>query len=305
MVITTYNYAHFLADAIRSALAQTADSIEIIVVDDGSTDDPRAVMANFPDVGFIQQPNRGLAAARNAGWQAAQGRYIVFLDADDRLLPHAVATNLEHFAMHPDYAFVFGSHRMIDSGGQVICVEAVPQLDGDAYAQFLEGNCIGMHAAVMYRRDRLAEMGGFNQALRASEDYELYLRIAHLFKIGSNAGVLADYRQHGSNMSLNIPLMLDSVLDVMRRQRPYLDERTDWREIYKRSVHNWKLFYIEKYLGRVVDRSKRGQVRWRLASDGLRIFWLAPIEFTRVVVIAIFRRALKIIHWPEPRGRGF
>lgn len=177
VVIPTYNHARFLADAIRSTLDQTVD-VEVIVVDDGSTDDPALVVADFADVRLIRQANRGLAAARNAGWSAARGKYVVFLDADDRLLPDALATNLQRFATSPNYAFVFGSYRIVDIEGRVLDVVGPPSpVDGDAYRQFLEGNCIGMHAAVMYRRDRIAELGGFDHQLRACEDYDLYLRM--------------------------------------------------------------------------------------------------------------------------------
>src|SRR5580765_3123297 len=88
VIITTYNQARFLADAVRSALAQTAPVSDVIVVDDGSTDDPARVVVGFPEVQLIRQANRGLASARNTGWHAARGHYVVFLDADDRLLPN-------------------------------------------------------------------------------------------------------------------------------------------------------------------------------------------------------------------------
>lgn len=295
VIITTHNYAHFLADAIRSALSQTADLIEVIVIDDGSSDDPATVVANFSDVCLIRQQNLGLAAARNAGWQAARGKYVVFLDADDRLLPDAVAINLHRFATSPDCGFVFGGHQMVDVEGRAIGGEAIPQLDRDPYRQLLEGNCIGMHAAVMYRCDRIADVGGFDQTLRACEDYDLYLRLARQFQIGSSLDTLADYRLHGRNMSLDLPLMLHSVLDVLHRQRPNVSKSPDWQEAYKRGVRDWKLFYIERYAEHVRDRAKRSQSPLALASEGLKIFWLAPMALMWIVFGAICRRALGII----------
>ena len=90
VIIPTFNHARFLAEAIKSVLAQTRPADEIIVVDDGSTDDPAAVVAKFPTVRLIRQDNRGLSAARNTGLRNCKASHIVFLDADDRLLPTAL-----------------------------------------------------------------------------------------------------------------------------------------------------------------------------------------------------------------------
>lgn len=289
VVIPTYNHARFLADAIRSTLDQTVD-VEVIVVDDGSTDDPAVVVADFADVRLIRQANRGLAAARNAGWSAARGKYVVFLDADDRLLPDALATNLQRFATSPNYAFVFGSYRIVDIEGRVLDVVGPPSpVDGDAYRQFLEGNCIGMHAAVMYRRDRIAELGGFDHQLRACEDYDLYLRMTRSYHVGSSPRYLADYRHHNCNMSRDLPLMLSSALEVLRRQWPYVAKNPERQAAYQRGIHGWKLHYVEKYADRVRSRPRAWQDRLALARDGLKIFWLAPFELISVLWVGYWR----------------
>src|SRR5262249_10635788 len=156
----------------ESALRQTVPPNEVIVVDDGSTDDPGAIVSRYPNVRLIQQPNQGLAAARNTGWRAARGRYVVFLDADDRLLPEALASNLHRFEQRPNCAFVYGGFRYIDASGRYLSTPS-PKLVGENYEAFLKDNCIAMHAAVMYGRDRLEEAGGFDTRLRCCEDYEL------------------------------------------------------------------------------------------------------------------------------------
>src|SRR3954451_13776950 len=94
LVINTYQQAHFLSASIESALAQTVPFDEIIVVDDGSTDDPASVVAHYPGVRLITRPNAGLAAARNTGLTACSSSYVVFLDADDLLMPNAVRAGL-------------------------------------------------------------------------------------------------------------------------------------------------------------------------------------------------------------------
>src|SRR5215216_7819784 len=92
IVIPCYRQAHLLGDAIESALSQTYPRVEVVVVDDGSPDDPASVVARHPEVHFVQQANQGGSVARNAGLRASRGEYVVFLDGDDVLLPHAVDT---------------------------------------------------------------------------------------------------------------------------------------------------------------------------------------------------------------------
>src|ERR671912_965329 len=106
VVIPCYNQAHFLGEAIESVLSQTYPHFEIVVVDDGSTDNTQEVAARYPGVRYIRQENQGLAGARNAGIRRSNGSYLVFLDADDRLLPEALEVGLEHLNAHPECAFV-------------------------------------------------------------------------------------------------------------------------------------------------------------------------------------------------------
>src|SRR6266542_2149387 len=102
IVIVCYNQARYLREAIQSALAQTFADIEVLVVDDGSTDNTRDVALSFPRVRYIHQGNQGLAAARNTGIRETTGPYLLFLDADDRLYPEAVQSNMECFWEHPE-----------------------------------------------------------------------------------------------------------------------------------------------------------------------------------------------------------
>src|SRR5918995_6791294 len=108
VVIPCYNQAHFLGEAIESVLSQSYKRFEIVVVDDGSTDDTSEVATRYPRVRCIRQENRGLAGARNTGIRHCQGEYVVFLDADDRLLPEALEAGVREPGAHPEGAFVSG-----------------------------------------------------------------------------------------------------------------------------------------------------------------------------------------------------
>ncbi len=285
IIITTYNHSHFLSEAIESALAQSEGPTEIIVVDDGSTDDPAAVVARYPQVRLIRQDNQGLPAARNTGWRACCGRYVVFLDADDRLLPDALAVNRQRFADHPECAFVYGAYQFIDvEGRRLHAIPPVP-IGEDAYETLLRGNCIGMHATVMYRRDRLEEVGGFDPPLFACEDYELYLRLACRHPAASGSECIAEYRQNVNAMSQNVPLMLRSVLTVLRRQRPHLKGNPRWRAAYKAGLRGWKRYYARQEITRVrgvliqPSRPKR-----RRALKLAEVFRLAPATVVKLAL---------------------
>src|SRR5215207_9860716 len=113
VVIPCYNQAHFLGEAIESVLDQSYPNFEIIVVDDGSPDDTSEVAGRYPEVRLVRQENRGLAGARNAGLSYSEGEYVVFLDADDRLLPEALEAGLKCLKAHSECAFASGRYRFI------------------------------------------------------------------------------------------------------------------------------------------------------------------------------------------------
>ncbi|MCA1616983.1 MAG: glycosyltransferase family 2 protein [Acidobacteria bacterium] len=109
VIIICYNQARFLGEAIESVLRQTYKHYEIVVMDDGSTDDPAAVAARYPGVRFFTQPNQGTAGAtRNSGFRKSRGEYLVFLDADDRLLPNALGVGVAGLTGHPECGFAVG-----------------------------------------------------------------------------------------------------------------------------------------------------------------------------------------------------
>src|SRR5215213_4115846 len=120
VVIPCYNLAHFLGEAIESVLAQSYPNFEIIVVDDGSPDNTSEVAARYPGVRLVRQENQGLSGARNAGLARSEGEYVVFLDADDRLLPEALEAHLEHLKAHPECAFVSGRLKRIAADGSFL-----------------------------------------------------------------------------------------------------------------------------------------------------------------------------------------
>jgi glycosyltransferase involved in cell wall biosynthesis len=282
VVVVCYNQAQYLAEAIESALAQQHAPTEIIVVDDGSTDATATVAAAYP-VRYIYQDNRGLPAARNTGLRSTSSEYVTFLDADDRLLPCAVSTGLECFRDAPDAAFVFGFFHNIHGDGSLAPTEPEQFVEQDHYFHLLQGNFIGMHGAVLYRRDMLTAAGGFDESLRACEDYELYLRLARRFPVRGHRDLVAEYRKHESNMSRDDAFMLRSVLRVLEREGARATDARH-RSAVKRGRRVWKEYYGH----RLLSTSK--------ASKNLRAFWHAcrawPLGVLRSFPRAIVRRLL-------------
>ena len=285
VVIPTYNHARFLGEAIDSVQAQTPAAAEIIVVDDGSTDRPEAIVARYPSVRLIRHENRGLAAARNTGWRAGSNPYVTFLDADDRLRPNALEVGLAQLEHHPSAAFNYAAYAYFHwPSGRIVPVpfSAVPE---DAFAAILRVNPIGMHGAVLYRRDCLEAVGGFAEELAASEDYELYLRLAMRFPITCCPDLVADYRQHDSNMSRDQAFMLRAVLRVARRYKREARIRGLLSD-YRGSVRNWKSWYVDNWAG---DIGRNG-----VSPDGVRqafsLLRQAPIAMTAKIARGISRR---------------
>ena len=130
IIVPCHDHAQFVGEAIASAQGQDHPTIEVVVVDDGSTDESAAVIERCAGVRLVRQQNAGLAAARNAGIRESRGDFLVFLDADDRLLPHAVSSGFRALQAEPDAAFVAGGFRRIDEAGHVTAIEPAPAIDG-------------------------------------------------------------------------------------------------------------------------------------------------------------------------------
>ncbi|HSL43692.1 MAG TPA: glycosyltransferase [Anaerolineales bacterium] len=278
IVIPCYNQARFLGEAIESALAQTYPRLEIIVVDDGSTDDTAIVAARYPNVHYVRQMNQGLAAARNTGLRESHGEVLAFLDADDRLLPEAVEHGVAHLLNSPGHAFVSGRYRYIGEDGKILNEYHQEPAEPDSYAAFLRGNYIGMHATVAYRRAVIEAEGGFDPSLPACEDYDLYLRIARKHPVGVHKHLVAEYRQHSQNMSRDPGLMLKTALTVLSSNWEYVREKEIYRAAYHAGVRSWREHYSSEFFEQIYTKWSEGQISsaLRLATSWFRY---APYQF--------------------------
>ncbi|WP_266202598.1 glycosyltransferase [Pontibacter kalidii] len=243
VIIPCYNHGHYLHEAIDSVRQQTYPALEIIVVDDGSTDNTATVAQAARPLTYIYQENKGLSAARNTGIRHSKGEFLVFLDADDCLYPDAVAVNAGLLLENSALAFVSGSYTLFfPSTNQVQPV--VRQVEGNHYQHLLRGNYIGMHAAVMFRR-WVFDNFMYDTSLKACEDYDLYLRVTRRHPVLHHGHLMAVYRQHGTNMSGDSKLMLQTTLQVLAWQQQHL-QNTIEQAAYRDGINIWKAFYTQQ-----------------------------------------------------------
>jgi len=258
VIIPCYNHGRFLGEAIESSLHQS-EPHEVIVVDDGSTDGTAAVAARY-HVRYVYQRNSGLAAARNRGLRESSGAFLVFLDADDRLLPDALAAGVRELNAYPDCAFVFGGFRHIGMDGSPIQMSWVPDEPG-CYNTLLHYNHVGCPASVMYRRNVLEGVGGFDASFNPAEDYELYLRLARTFPIRRHSTCVAEYRKYASSMSGDASRMLRAILRVQRSQFPHVRRCEPDLQALKQGMTGNRAHYVA-LLRDQVRRARRSDASW-------------------------------------------
>jgi glycosyltransferase involved in cell wall biosynthesis len=300
VVIPCFNQGRFLSEALESALAQTRPAAEIVVVDDGSTDNTAAVARRYPNVRCLRQRNKGLASARNTGLRQTNCDYVVFLDADDRLRPQALEIGVRELQEHPACALVWGRCVRIDEQGQQLPTVPPPPVEGDPYAALLRNNFIWTPAIVMFRRAMCAPLMRFDPAVDASADYELYLRIAREFPIHGHTAVVAEYRLHGASMSRNASLMLTSTMEVLRAQRPYIARRRTYKRAFEQGRRSWQGYYGEQLIEQIAQQA-RDPRRW--VAVGAMVAVLARY-YPRGLAAQLARTMLPWASRPRERSDG-
>jgi hypothetical protein len=188
------------------------------------------------------------------------------LDADDRLLPRALEAGVEQLEAHPECAFVSGHCRWITSDGLPLTGWKQDRVEGDPYLELLRG-CPIFVPAVMYRRAVFESVGDFDTSFKASEDYDLYYRIARKFPIYCYDTLVAEIRRHDANMTHNSVLMLKAHLTALRPQWAYVKGDGRYEEAYKAGVRLWQDWYGDPLVGEVKTQLKEGQ--WVRALRGV------------------------------------
>lgn len=229
VIIAAFNARRWIGLSIESAQVQTLRDIEIIVVDDGSTDDTADVVTGMalddPRIRLIRQSNAGVGAARNAGIRSSRGKYIAPLDADDLWSPEKLQKQVRRMEERGEgTALVYCWHRWIDEDGVPLGFKSRLTVEGDARTAIILRNFIGNASVPLFRSSAIDEVGPYltrDEQLGAQgcEDWDLSIRLAERWEIGIVDEVLVDYRQSDACMSSQVPSMARSYHVVMSHAR--------------------------------------------------------------------------------------
>ena len=196
VIVPAHNHARFIAQTLDSVLAQTYSDVEIIVVDDGSTDNTQGVLEAYRDrIQYIYQQNQGPSAARNVGIGVSQGKYLLFLDADDLIPPQKLELQVNALSAHPEWGLVYSGWQYVDERGARILFEIRPNKQGVLLKELLLRSFFFPIAAALVRRECFQTSGLFDESLRAAEDTDLWARMAKAgYSFGYLDEILFQYR---------------------------------------------------------------------------------------------------------------
>jgi glycosyltransferase involved in cell wall biosynthesis len=281
VVIVTYNRAHWLHRCVDSVRRSGMRGLEIVVVDSGSTDDTAEVARTLgPDVRYIYQPNFGVAAARNRGARECRGRYVGFLDSDDRWLPKDWQRLVELMDAHPEVAIGFGDalegnrqdgyismmeHRGREEFLRLPCRELAEDfrvLERAPFFKATAGKCPVFIGATLQRRDIFDRVGGFDEELMGADDRELWMRLALRCDFAYYDRVLCVWEGHGGNLSANLDHMeRDRILAYTKILAKPLPLTAAEREL----VHARRRWHLVSWAYRAYDRGDITRARKRFA----------------------------------------
>lgn len=292
VILPTYNRAAFIVEAIDSVLAQSFRDVELIVVDDGSTDDTpqRVEQISDPRLIYIRQPNRGRSNARNHALGLAKGKYIAFLDSDDFYLPGKLELQVDFLENHPDIGMVYTSASCIDEHGDLLPFTYHASASGDIYEDiaFFQPVTITL-PTVMVRREIIAEAGSFDTKMDRFEDTDMWRRISKLTLVEGLPELTCKLRTHSDNtLASQNPDKIISSIDyyvgkVLREDRKISRDRM------KRKISQLYLYYA---------RAMAKVPGWRMKALYLtaRAVYFWPPYFLKPILYPPYMLARKIYY---------
>lgn len=221
VVIPVFNGVNYLRDAIESVFAQTYPNIELIVVDDGSTDSTWEIIESYGErVCAIHKDNGGVASALNMGIRQASGGFVAWLSHDDLFLPDKIAMQISFLKGHPEFGLCYTDFEIINASGERLKIYRAPWYSSaELPRRFLSDMHIN-GSTVLMRKSCFERTGGFNDRLPHTQDLDMWLRIAEQSELGHLAEVLVKFRSHSEQGSLNFELQIE-------------DEQCLFRELYE------------------------------------------------------------------------
>ncbi len=316
VIIPTYNRAHYLGEAIRSVLDQSFADLELIVVDDGSTDGTDELVRAIADrrVLYLHQSQRGISAAMNAGVDSARAKYIARLDSDDRWLPDMLATLVPVLDTRPEIGAVYAQGQAMDREGRMLThVQGLPlRFEDDSLRSIVYDDCT-CNITVVARRECFERAGRYDETLIANEDWDMWLRVSRNYRFAFVDKVVASIRWHDGNLTGPASPHFGAVLETRTAPLDKLFRDPDLpaavRAMRPTAYANVHLFCGQRWLtARRYRKAARElglalRVSDRRLTTALQILWLglvAPI----VKQSAAGRRALGALASTRRRWRA-
>ena len=267
VIIPTYNRAHLIGGAIKSVLNQTYQDFEIIVVDDGSTDNTGEIIRGFKDkrVKYIKKykENKGSSVARNIGIKVARGKYIALLDSDDEWLPEKLDKQIKVLQSEsPEVGVVYSNLLYIDENGKNMSKFRNPKKEGYIYEDLLGKNYVGTNSTLLIRKECFNRVGLFDDLLNTQQDWDMWIRIAKYYRFVLIKVPLVKYRLHSNQISRNLELKIITANRILVKYANELEKR--------RGVHSKHYFYIGLRFCRI-GKTKEGR-RYLLKAISLYPF---------------------------------
>lgn len=311
VVMPAYNAAPHIEAALDSLFRQSTSDFEIIVVDDGSTDDTPAIVERWaardggPPLRLLRQTQQGPSAARNRAIATTQAPLIGFLDADDLWYAHKAQHHIDLLARHPEVLLTFSGFHYIDAAGQDLHQSSMPVSETLTYAKLLERNIIHT-STVVVRRDAVLGMGGFDETLRTYEDLDLWLRIASAGPTAIHAiqDILTAYRRHPAQTTGSWHAMHAGWRDVMARQQTQHPEV--WRIVRPRA-EAFQYEYCAALAYNAGDTRAARQLIWKCWRVGGAKMLRSPdtLLMTAICLATYLPRPLQIaLGWAYSKARA-
>jgi glycosyltransferase involved in cell wall biosynthesis len=278
VVVPAFNAAWCIGRAVDSVLAQTFRDFELIVVDDGSTDDTAQVLQRYGTaLRLVRKRNGGLSSARNAGIAAARGEMVAFLDADDWWFERKLERQMELMRLRPQVGFCSTAANVVDPDGKLLNVWQTARWEGSFLAHLFgaHGDVAGSGSAVVVRCALLGRVGGFDESLRSLEDIDMWMRLAAVAEYDCIDEPLAVIVKRPGSMSKNLEVMRASAVRVMRKNRDLLP--ASMRGSY------WRHCLAGVYADYAKWRYRIG-ARPAALSDVLHALWLSPLGRGRLAL---------------------
>lgn len=303
VIIPTYNRAGLLPEAIESVLNQECDDFELLIIDDGSKDDTRQVVAGIvdPRIRYVYQANQGISMAMNAGLSRARGKYIARLDSDDLWLPCMLHDLVDVLESKPGYGLAYARTQTMDATGKLLDeFRGIPLwYPGDAFASMLYGD-VTCNTSIVVRRECINTAGVYDPSLKVHEDWDMWVRVARVCPFFFLDKVVARYRYHSQNITgKNSGKYIKNIDERIRvLEKAFADEN-----LPASALEVKPLAFANAYIWMGVDWWER-----RFYRAALNRFWKAW-QVRRYSIVALFEIGWGVIArawlWKTAWGQKF